>query len=157
MTPARRSIPLRRRNDRGQALVEFALITPIFLALVLLVVDFGFAMDRRLTLQHAVREGARYAALSIDNDFVCDRTVAQSFGGLDPEDVVITYDDINGNGDVTDAGDAINVKADYTWTFPFAQDVFTMLGLSSPSIDIGPTGSARLERSHPNEFQCPAP
>jgi hypothetical protein len=49
----------RRRNSRGQALVEMAMILPIFLLLVLGTLEFGLAFDHNLTLEYATREGAR--------------------------------------------------------------------------------------------------
>jgi hypothetical protein len=131
-------------------------VTPIMLLFLFVIIDFGIAMDRRLTLQHAVREGARYAALSIDNDFICDRTVAQAQGIIDEDDVTITYDDIDGNGVATDAGDAVNVHVDFTYDFPIMSGILNAFGVLNPSVDISPTGSARLERQHPEEFDCPA-
>jgi Flp pilus assembly protein TadG len=146
----------RSHQERGQALIEFALITPLFLLFLFVVVDIGIALDRRMVLQHAVREGARYAALSIDNDFICDRTRAQAQGIVDEEDITITYDDIDGNGEVTDAGDAVNVTVDFTYDFPIMSGILNVFGVVSPEIDINPTGSARLERQHPEQFDCPA-
>jgi len=53
---------LRRRNkSRGSAIVEMGLVMITFLALVLATVDFGMAIFVKATLQHAVREGVRYA------------------------------------------------------------------------------------------------
>ena len=52
-----------RGSEGGQTLIEFALIMPIVFLFLFVLVDFGIAMDRRLVLQHAVREGARYAAV----------------------------------------------------------------------------------------------
>ena len=52
------------KSERGQALVEFAFIGPLLLFFILIVVDFGIAMDRRELVQHAVREGARRAAVT---------------------------------------------------------------------------------------------
>jgi Flp pilus assembly protein TadG len=145
----------RSHQERGQALIEFALIAPLFILFLLVIFDVGLALDRRVTLQHAVREGARYAALSIDNDFICQRTVDQSGDLLEIEDVIITYDDIDGNGAVTDAGDAVNVSVEYTYNFPVMSGIVNFFGAFSPSVDISPTGSARLERQHPSEFECP--
>lgn len=45
----------------GAAVVEFALVASMFLALVLSVVELGQLFFVNLTMQHAVREGARYA------------------------------------------------------------------------------------------------
>jgi hypothetical protein len=47
---------------RGQGVVEFAIILPVFLMLLLGVLEFGFAFDHHLTLEYATREGARTGA-----------------------------------------------------------------------------------------------
>ena len=46
-------------RERGQGLVEFALFVPLFLVLLLAMLDFGFALYTNLTLEYASREGAR--------------------------------------------------------------------------------------------------
>lgn len=51
---------LRRRD--GQSLVEFALVLPLFLVMLLAMLDFGFAFYTNLTLEYASREGARVGA-----------------------------------------------------------------------------------------------
>jgi Flp pilus assembly protein TadG len=50
-----------RQRSRGQALLEFALVLPIFLTLLFLVVDFGRVVWATNSLANAAREGARYA------------------------------------------------------------------------------------------------
>ena len=52
-----------KRRRKGQALVEFALIIPIFLLLVLGVFEFGRAWNVYQVLDEAVRVGARNAVL----------------------------------------------------------------------------------------------
>ncbi len=54
----------RRRRSRGQALVEFALILPVFLLILSGILDFGFMLNARMTVISAAREGAR-AALNV--------------------------------------------------------------------------------------------
>jgi Flp pilus assembly protein TadG len=55
-------------RQRGQGLVEFALFVPLFLVLLLAMLDFGFALYTNLTLEYASREGARVgAALAAGN------------------------------------------------------------------------------------------
>jgi len=49
----------RRRDRRGQSLVEFALIVPVFMLILLGMLEFGFVFDHTLTIQYASREGAR--------------------------------------------------------------------------------------------------
>jgi Flp pilus assembly protein TadG len=61
----RRLLQLRmKRRRQGQALVEFALIVPIFLLLVLGVFEFGRAWNVYQVLTDAAREGARTAVLA---------------------------------------------------------------------------------------------
>jgi Flp pilus assembly protein TadG len=59
-----RSLLKSRRNNRGNAILEAALVFLPLFALIFAIVDFGFAMFLRSTFQHAVREGCRYAVTS---------------------------------------------------------------------------------------------
>jgi Flp pilus assembly protein TadG len=52
----------RDRSRRGQALVEFALVLPVLLVLLLLAVDFGRLFTTYVSVNNAAREGAFYAA-----------------------------------------------------------------------------------------------
>src|SRR5947209_11181455 len=67
----RRKVVLKRKpNESGAALVEFALLVPIFMALVLGMFSGGVIYNQKLDLSHATREGARYgAAVSKDQVF----------------------------------------------------------------------------------------
>ncbi len=50
-------------NDRGASLIEFALVTPLLLALVMGIIEFGWVYNGYITLNGATREGARIAAI----------------------------------------------------------------------------------------------
>lgn len=52
----------RRGRERGQGLVEFAMLVPVFLLLLLGLLEFGFIFDQTMTLNYATREGARSGA-----------------------------------------------------------------------------------------------
>lgn len=52
---------MRKRRERGSQFVEAGLMLVPFLALAFLVVDAGWAIFIKASLQHAVREGTRYA------------------------------------------------------------------------------------------------
>jgi Flp pilus assembly protein TadG len=54
----------RSNKDEGASLLEFALLMPLLLLLVLGVVELGFKFAQFNELRHGVREGARYAAVS---------------------------------------------------------------------------------------------
>lgn len=49
------------RTPRGQALVEFALITPVLFLVILGVIEAGRYIFHSELINHAAREGARYA------------------------------------------------------------------------------------------------
>ena len=51
------------RGGRGQSLVEFVLVLPIFLILIFAVIDFGMGLRSYISLTNATREGARFAAV----------------------------------------------------------------------------------------------
>ena len=53
---------MRSKRQRGQALVEFTVVVPVFMFLLLGMMEFGFAFSDRLTLGNATREGARVGA-----------------------------------------------------------------------------------------------
>jgi hypothetical protein len=52
---------LPKNNQRSQALIEFALISPVLLLLLFGIIDIGRAVFYYDTLSHAAREGARTA------------------------------------------------------------------------------------------------
>ena len=51
----------RHKRQRSQALIEFALVSPVLLLLLFGVIDLGRAIFYYDTLNHAAREGARVA------------------------------------------------------------------------------------------------
>lgn len=56
----------RRRNERGAVAVEFALVLPILVILVLGIVEFGRAYNAQIAVTHAAREAARTMAVQDD-------------------------------------------------------------------------------------------
>lgn len=51
------------KSERGTAAMEFALLLPVFLMLVLGIVYFGIGFNTKINLTAGVREGARKVAL----------------------------------------------------------------------------------------------
>ena len=83
----------RRTDDRGASAVEFALVVPLLLILVFGIINFGVLFSQQLTMNNAVREGARRAVVADPN---APRTCAQIITSvrnelaalaLDPNDV----------------------------------------------------------------------
>jgi Flp pilus assembly protein TadG len=53
----------RLRSERGAELIEFALVLPLLLFIILGLIDFGFLFQRFEVVTNAAREGARMAVL----------------------------------------------------------------------------------------------
>ena len=53
----------RRERESGQALVEFALILPLFLLIVVGIIQFGVALNFWLDMQRIANQGARWAVV----------------------------------------------------------------------------------------------
>lgn len=54
----------RIRDDRGQSAVEFAVILPLVVAVILALADFGRALFMYEEAEHAASDGARLAAVN---------------------------------------------------------------------------------------------
>jgi Flp pilus assembly protein TadG len=73
----------RGERERGSAAVEFALLLPILLVLLLALVQIGVLARDRLVLAQAARAGAREAAIQESDEAVRDAALAAG-AGLDP-------------------------------------------------------------------------
>ena len=81
----------RRGSRRGQTLVEFALILPIFLLLLVGIFDFGRAIYAYSTVNNAAREGGR---LAITDQTLADiqAHAAQHASSLQVADALVSVD-----------------------------------------------------------------
>jgi len=60
-------IPRAAKRESGATIVEMAIIAPVFLLILLSLVESGLMFFSTLTMQYAVREGARYAVTGQSN------------------------------------------------------------------------------------------
>lgn len=97
----------RRRGERGSSAVEFSIIAPLLLALVLVIIEAGLYLYARDTAQSASREGVSYLRLAGSNSdpdaFIkaaeqVTKTYASNMGRLKDAQAVGTIDS---NGRVT--------------------------------------------------------
>lgn len=79
-------------SERGAAAVEFAILLPLLLMLILGVVEFGRAYNVQLTLTAAAREGVRVMAITNDQTKAKDaaRAAAASVGSIPAADITIS-------------------------------------------------------------------
>ena len=83
------------RNNRGQALVEFALLLPLVMLILIGIIEFGRAWQAKQTLTDAAREGARIAVVA-NGQYTTDTVQAKvkamlKQAGFDSSSVTITY------------------------------------------------------------------
>jgi Flp pilus assembly protein TadG len=106
-----RLIRRRRKNgEKGQALVEFALIVPIFLILLFAIVDFGMGFYSWITVTNAAREGARLGAVLATQQEIEDR-VYESVN-LPDEATKMNVTVTNAQGE---PGESVAVQVDYDY------------------------------------------
>lgn len=90
----------RLREDRGSAVVEFALVTPLLLLVALAVLQVTLALHVRSTLTAAAAEGARAGALAGSGVGVAEtRTravLADALGGDAAQDVAASRTRLDG-------------------------------------------------------------
>jgi hypothetical protein len=100
--------------EHGQDAVEFAIIGPILLLIIIFIVDLGRVTYFAAVLHNAAREGARYASIE-PTDIVGIETVVESMAlGIAPDDLSI---------DITDDPDAKTVVVLVSYELP----IFTPL------------------------------
>jgi hypothetical protein len=131
-------------RERGQSMVEFALLLPIFLVVIFIIVDFGVGISRWVILTNSTREGARLGAVGASAAEIQLKVATTSVDLLDPADVTVYYlDGPDDNVDVGDRGDAVVVESDYQYGLITPLKAF--LDLAWDSIDFHSCTDMRLE------------
>ncbi len=86
----------RRSCEAGQSLVEFALVLPLLLMLLLGIIQFGAAFNALIVLNAAAQEGARVMAIKGDHDkaksAAADRCTAAPFLSCNKDNIVIAIE-----------------------------------------------------------------
>jgi Flp pilus assembly protein TadG len=83
--------PLHRKDQRGAAAVEMAIILPLLVILVFGIVQFSILWNRSQGLHAAAREGARIGSLPQTTQDDIEEAVRDALGGVaDPLDATIT-------------------------------------------------------------------
>ncbi len=74
-----------RRSMRGQSLAEFTLILPVILAMVLGMLELGFAINHSTAIETATRAGARVGSELVNGSSTCGGGVTANSQLVDPE------------------------------------------------------------------------
>lgn len=109
-----------KASERGAVAVEFALLAPVLLMLLLGIMEFGRAYNAQIILSSAAREGVR--VMAIDNNSTSARTaVKNATTGLQPA---------LADGNVTIA--PTNCAAGVQTTVTINYTLTTMTGIAGP-------------------------
>lgn len=110
------------KNEKGQALVEFAIVLPIFLLIVMGIVQFGMVLNSYITIENVSREGAR-AGIIGSTDEEIQYLIISTSPNLDPKNLTVT---ITPNESVRKSGDSLVVKVTYNYnlTVPIISSIF---------------------------------
>ncbi|MEX1193707.1 MAG: TadE/TadG family type IV pilus assembly protein [Dehalococcoidia bacterium] len=146
------------RSERGQALIEFALLFPFIMMFLFVLLDFGIAIDRRVVIQHAVREGARQAAVGLSEAETLTVVENQSQGVLGAADIDVCFvDGPDSNSYPGNVGDNVRVSATFVYSFASVSgQLLRPLGVDPNDFEITmtPHGEARLEGTVTGATSC---
>ena len=127
------------KNDRGSALVDFALSSVLLFSIIFGIIDFGRALYAYDAISNAARIGTRYAIVrgGATSDPVSASTVAwyvanHCCAGLDPNAITVTTTWSPNN----QPGGTVNVQVQYSLTFmlPFLPTTAVPMSASSQMV-----------------------
>lgn len=118
IAPSRLAQTPRLRQEQGVSLVEFALILPLFLLLLLGMVDLGQGFNRYLVMLNATREGAMWLGRHPTDIPGMEARIAGELqqSGLLLENIVVTRTPQKG---AYASGDLVKVTLEYQYTLLF--------------------------------------
>lgn len=99
------------KSEKGQSLVEFALVVPVLVLLLFGIADFGRAFHAYLTIDHAGREAARAASIG-EKDIEKIKQIAKDNG----TSIGLTKGMVSVSLGVPPSNDA-TIKISYPFTF----------------------------------------
>jgi Flp pilus assembly protein TadG len=112
------------RNQRGQAVTEFAVILPVLLLVLLAIYQFGVVFNNYIQVTAAAREGARKAAVSRANgncatvQGIAITAARSSAPGLDQSKMAVTV-----TATCTNNAYAPGTDTTVTVTYPYAVSI----------------------------------
>ena len=97
------------REEKGQSLVEFALVIPVFLLFLVFIIDLGRVAYTYSTLHFTAQETVRIGSFGY-TDLEMESYARQHFSAGDGNTLIIN---ISPNGSVRESGDDVTVTLEY--------------------------------------------
>ncbi len=108
--------------NRGQSVVEFALVFPVFILIVIGISEFGLYFWTSHVVQNASREGARFAAIT-SNLEVNDSRVIDRVEMVLPDTGLVTAVTTTNTVTTCEGDDQVTVTVTGTYNFVFLQTI----------------------------------
>jgi len=111
------------KSEKGASAVEFALILPILIMLVFGIFWFGIAYNNYIAITHAAREGARLAAVNMDEILGIEEfenRIKESAPSVSIESITLSGQDgdIGDSVAVTVTGEVLNIEIPLAGSWP---------------------------------------
>lgn len=135
------------RSERGAELIEMVVVTPLLLALMFGIVDFGFMFQQYVVLTNAAAEGARVGILpGYDTADAEDRATSYAAAGGVPvatTTAVATPVSLPGAGGGTWPG--LEVTVTHVYDFNYIRPITAMFGGSLSSVTLRARATMRRQ------------
>lgn len=123
-------------KQRGSSTVEFALVLPILLLLVVMVAAVGIRFYRLNAVTKSVQIAARYLSdVSVNNNYtftnVADAKKLAVYGNMTGTGTPVVPDFTTANITVTDLGDHVRVVASYSSALPGMASLNAIMNLAT--------------------------
>jgi Flp pilus assembly protein TadG len=123
-----------RHSEKGQATVEFALVVPILIWLLVGLVDVARMVNAVFIIQHSAREGVRLGVTGASDTEVVDRAVMVA-ATLDTSQLAVT---------VSPAAPR-STGSDIAVTVTYNYKVMALMGIIGTDVPLGTQLVARVE------------
>jgi len=77
------------RRERGQSIVEFALLAPVLILLFMGMFDFGWILHQQIQMDNAVRMGARRGAVGETTQNIVQQMIDACTFDISAEDITV--------------------------------------------------------------------
>lgn len=124
-------------NEKGQSVVEFAIILPIVVLVLMAIIEFGIMLNCYLKVENAAREGARAGIVSTSN-VVIRNSIVNVSPNLKAANLQISISPAEAS---RKSGETltVNVSYKYEMTVPIISNLF------GKSVDLKAQTSMRIE------------
>lgn len=99
------------KNEKGQSLIEFAILLPLLLLLLMGILEFGLMLNAYLSINNSAREGARLGIVDGSNLEISE-LITNLSSNLNTENLVVNIIPLEGS---RKSGDTLTVEIIYNY------------------------------------------